>query len=129
MPFRPSRAVRCPPLKLTPLPLTDWKGIYTKYNLEAHTQFDSTFVKAVWIEKTQSYVCDFVRADGTSFKVHCDVLISCIGGFSTPLDKPRGMKGIERFQGPMFHSARWNHAVDLKGKRVGVIGNGCSAAQ
>lgn len=61
--------------------------------------------------------------------VKCDVLVSCIGGFSTPLDKPHGMKGIERFEGTSFHSARWRHDVDLKGKRVGVIGNGCSAAQ
>jgi 4-hydroxyacetophenone monooxygenase len=36
---------------------------------------------------------------------------------------------MESFAGPLFHSARWDHSVDLKGKRVAVIGTGASAAQ
>lgn len=39
------------------------------------------------------------------------------------------LKGIETFKGEMFHSARWNHDYDLKGKRVAVIGTGASAIQ
>lgn len=39
------------------------------------------------------------------------------------------LKGIESFQGEMFHSARWNHDYDLTGKRVAVIGTGASAIQ
>ena len=37
--------------------------------------------------------------------------------------------GKDSFQGPIFHSAEWQHDVDLAGKRVAVIGNGPSAAQ
>lgn len=37
--------------------------------------------------------------------------------------------GAESFQGPMFHSGHWDHSVSYEGKRVGVIGSGCSAAQ
>jgi cation diffusion facilitator CzcD-associated flavoprotein CzcO len=37
--------------------------------------------------------------------------------------------GMETFKGEMFHSARWNHNYDYQGKRMAVIGNGCSAAQ
>lgn len=37
--------------------------------------------------------------------------------------------GAKRFQGPAFHSAHWNHGVDLRGKRVAVIGSGASAVQ
>lgn len=40
---------------------------------------------------------------------------------------PKDVPGKENFRGPVFHSARWRHDVDLKGKRVAVIGNGCSA--
>jgi cation diffusion facilitator CzcD-associated flavoprotein CzcO len=36
---------------------------------------------------------------------------------------------MENFKGAMFHTARWNHSVSYKNKRVAVIGNGCSAAQ
>ena len=39
------------------------------------------------------------------------------------------LPGADRFTGPIFHSARWDHTVDLKGKRVAVIGTGASAAQ
>ena len=37
--------------------------------------------------------------------------------------------GIDGFQGEIFHSARWNHDVDLRGKRVAVIGTGASSIQ
>ena len=39
------------------------------------------------------------------------------------------LSGIEIFQGTIFHSARWNHATELAGKRVAVIGTGASAVQ
>lgn len=37
--------------------------------------------------------------------------------------------GAESFQGAKFHTAQWDHSISYKGKRVGVIGSGCSAAQ
>lgn len=39
------------------------------------------------------------------------------------------IKGAESFTGPLFHSGHWDHSVAIEGKRVGVIGSGCSAAQ
>ena len=37
--------------------------------------------------------------------------------------------GLESFEGPLFHSARWDHDIDLTGKRVAVVGTGASAVQ
>lgn len=37
--------------------------------------------------------------------------------------------GLEDFSGDCFHTARWDHSVDLKGKRIGIIGTGSTAAQ
>jgi cation diffusion facilitator CzcD-associated flavoprotein CzcO len=37
--------------------------------------------------------------------------------------------GLESFEGPAFHTARWRDDVDLTGKRVAVVGTGCSAIQ
>lgn len=37
--------------------------------------------------------------------------------------------GLDRFEGAKFHSARWDHTVDLAGKRVGIIGTGSTSAQ
>ena len=39
------------------------------------------------------------------------------------------LPGLDDFAGPWFHSARWDHDVDLRGKRVAVIGTGASAMQ
>ncbi len=39
------------------------------------------------------------------------------------------VEGLENFAGAAFHSARWDHGVELAGKRVGVIGTGSSAIQ
>jgi len=39
------------------------------------------------------------------------------------------LEGLDRFTGPAFHSAQWDHSVDLRGKRVAVIGTGASAIQ
>ena len=39
------------------------------------------------------------------------------------------LEGLDRFAGPAFHSAQWDHSVDLRGKRVAVIGTGASAIQ
>ena len=39
------------------------------------------------------------------------------------------IEGAKTFKGPKFHSGQWNHSVAYEGKRVGVIGSGCSAAQ
>lgn len=39
------------------------------------------------------------------------------------------IRGLNDFKGAMFHTARWDHSVDLAGKRVGIIGTGSTACQ
>ncbi len=49
-------------------------------------------------------------------------------GVLTQPKKPE-IPGIESFQGVTMHTARWNHEIDLRGKRVAIIGTGASALQ
>jgi cation diffusion facilitator CzcD-associated flavoprotein CzcO len=56
-----------------------------------------------------------------------DVLLTACGQLSVPQTPP--IAGLDDFEGPAFHTARWRHDVDLAGKRVAVIGTGCSAIQ
>ncbi|GIR37120.1 MAG: hypothetical protein CM15mP49_25050 [Actinomycetota bacterium] len=37
--------------------------------------------------------------------------------------------GLDTFEGPMFHTARWDHDIDIAGKRIGLIGTGSSGVQ
>jgi cation diffusion facilitator CzcD-associated flavoprotein CzcO len=61
------------------------------------------------------------------FHYVCKLFCSAVGGLSVP--KECDIPGNENFKGPLFHSARWDWSVDLKGKDVIVVGNGCSATQ
>jgi cation diffusion facilitator CzcD-associated flavoprotein CzcO len=77
---------------------------------------------ARWDEERDKWVLQ------TSAGEHeADVLVTACGQLSEP--KQPAILGLEDFQGPAFHTARWRHDVELSGKRVGVIGTGCSAIQ
>jgi len=56
-----------------------------------------------------------------------EVLITACGQLSVPTVPP--IPGLENFDGPAFHTAEWRHDVELDGKRVAVVGTGCSAIQ
>lgn len=88
-------------------------GVEPRYGVEVT---DASFVDGRWLVTT---------AVGETLEA--DVLIPAVGQLSRPAmpDLP----GLDTFTGPAFHSARWDHDVDLTGKRVGVIGTGASAAQ
>jgi cation diffusion facilitator CzcD-associated flavoprotein CzcO len=56
-----------------------------------------------------------------------DVLVTACGQLSVP--KFPKLAGIDAFAGPAFHTAEWRHDVELDGRRVAMIGTGCSAIQ
>lgn len=56
-----------------------------------------------------------------------NIVIPAVGALCEPALPD--IKGIGDFEGEIFHSSRWNHDVDLTGKRVAVIGTGASSIQ
>lgn len=76
-----------------------------------------------WSETDSTWTA--TAADGRRFTA--DTLVIATGQLHQP-HYPE-IPGLDRFAGPTFHSARWDHSVDLTGKRVAVIGNGASAVQ
>ncbi|KAH0827152.1 hypothetical protein J3R83DRAFT_4842 [Lanmaoa asiatica] len=62
---------------------------------------------------------------GQTTQAEAEIVVSAVGAFTSPLF-PKNVTGAENFRGPLWHSFHWRHDVDLKNKRVGVIGNGCS---
>jgi len=61
------------------------------------------------------------------FVVSADILIAANGALNQP--RLPEIPGRERFNGVQFHSSQWNTEIDLKNKRVAVVGNGSSAIQ
>jgi 4-hydroxyacetophenone monooxygenase len=87
-----------------------------------------TEVTAVQLdEPTMTWTVELLTADGTEERIEVEAVVSAVGQLNRP-NLP-DIPGVERFEGPAFHSARWDHDVDLAGKRVAVIGTGASAAQ
>jgi cation diffusion facilitator CzcD-associated flavoprotein CzcO len=56
-----------------------------------------------------------------------DVVLTACGQLSVPTVP--ALPGLDSFAGPAFHTARWRHDIDLTGRRVAVVGTGCSAIQ
>jgi cation diffusion facilitator CzcD-associated flavoprotein CzcO len=63
----------------------------------------------------------------TAGEHQADVLLTACGQLSVPSVPP--IHGLDSFAGPAFHTAQWRHDVDLAGRRVAVVGTGCSAIQ
>ena len=71
--------------------------------------------------------CSWNLTTAAGETIRTDVVISAVGQLSRP-SIPH-LPGIDTFEGPAFHSAEWDHSVDLRGKRVAVLGTGASAIQ
>jgi cation diffusion facilitator CzcD-associated flavoprotein CzcO len=88
-----------------------------------HVRFGCEVVAATFAEDAGSWTLEL--ADGERLVV--DVLICATGQLSRP--KLPDVPGRDTFGGPQFHSAEWDHDVDLADKRVVVVGGGASAIQ
>jgi cation diffusion facilitator CzcD-associated flavoprotein CzcO len=89
--------------------------------------FDTAMADAAWDEGAQRWTVRTSGSGGEEHTVTSTTLIVGAGGLSEP--KLPDIEGIDDFGGHTFHSARWDHDVDLAGKRIAVIGTGASAIQ
>jgi cation diffusion facilitator CzcD-associated flavoprotein CzcO len=92
-----------------------------KYKIKPHIKFNTEVIKAEFDSKESLW--DVFISDGNIYKTK--TLVSGLGQLNKPT-KPL-FEGSDKFKGPSFHSAEWDHSCDLKGKKVGVIGTGPSA--
>lgn len=89
----------------------------------AHIRFGTHVDRAHWDDAEMRW--HVFSKDGQEFVTQ--YLISGAGGLHVPLIPD--FEGLDQFGGAAFHSAQWDHSVDLTGKRVAVIGTGASAIQ
>jgi cation diffusion facilitator CzcD-associated flavoprotein CzcO len=99
------------------------KGVTDKYGLRRYVRFNSRVDRAHWDDDDQTW---HVFTD-TGQEYVAQFLVSGAGGLHIPLIPD--IEGIDEFRGDTFHSAQWDHDVDLTAKRVAVIGTGASAIQ
>lgn len=97
-----------------------------EFRIRPKIRFNCEVVGARWDVADKIWRVTLREREGlTEFAV--PILVSAIGQFGLPA-KPT-FRGIERFSGPVFHSAEWPRGLDLTGKRLALIGTGASAMQ
>jgi len=99
------------------------KGVTEKYGLRRYIVFNSLVDRAYWDDDENRW--HVFTTDGREYVAQ--FLISGAGALHIP-SLPE-IEGRDEFRGPAFHSAQWDHTVDLTGKKVAVIGTGASAIQ
>jgi 4-hydroxyacetophenone monooxygenase len=99
----------------------------TAYGTRDKIRFRTEVVAARFDDRTNRWTVQTRDADGREEVLEADAVISAVGQLNRP--KLPAIPGLDTFRGPLFHSARWQHAHSLEGKRVAVIGAGASAFQ
>lgn len=99
------------------------KGVADKHQLRRNVRFGTQVDRAHWDETERRW--HIFDTDGQEYIAQ--FLVSGAGGLHIPSipDVP----GSDQFAGATFHSAQWDHSVDITGKRVAIIGTGASAIQ
>ena len=98
-----------------------------KYGVRDKIRFGCEVTAAAFDEATALWRVEWRDPAGQAHAGHARALVSAVGLLGRPAIP--ALPGLAAFQGPVFHSAQWNHDVALKGRRVAVIGNGASAIQ
>jgi cation diffusion facilitator CzcD-associated flavoprotein CzcO len=115
----------------------DWSRIYPlqpeifanieamvgRHGLAPHIRLNAELLGAHWDDQDLVWRLDVRGGEA----VTADVVITAWGQLNRP--STQGIAGVADFAGDWFHSARWDHAVPLQGRRIASVGNGPSAAQ
>lgn len=96
-----------------------------RFDVRPRIRFGCEVQQARFDEAARSWTVGIEDCDGRADLV-VDFVISAVGAFNQPKFPP--IEGIDAFRGPRFHTARWPK-IDLRGKRVAIVGNGASAMQ
>jgi cyclohexanone monooxygenase len=99
------------------------QSLAERFGFYEHCLFHTTVEATDWDAATERWV---VRTDrGDAMRARFVILAN--GILTSP--KLARIPGMETFEGIAFHTSRWDHSVDLTGKRVGIIGTGATAVQ
>lgn len=115
---------------------TDWSRVYApgrelkayaeycvdRFDLRSRIRLQTTVAALTWDERR--HLWHVATETGTTT---ARFVVSATGILTKP--KPPDIPGLETFAGTVMHTARWDHDIDLAGKRVALIGTGASAVQ
>ena len=97
-----------------------------EFEVRPNVRFGTEVCGAEWLDETQQWRVN-VRDERGEHTLVADVLVSAIGLLHVP--RVPHVPGMESFEGPIVHPSRWPDDLDLRGKRVAVVGTGATAMQ
>lgn len=104
-----------------------FQRVMDKYDVGPHIEWETEVTEAHWDDDAATWTVHTRGVDGAESTLHARAVISAVG----QLDRPflPTITGRDSFAGKAFHSAEWDHSVDLRGRRVAMIGAGASGFQ
>lgn len=100
--------------------------VMAKHDLNHRVRWNTEVLGAEWDDSDGMWTVRLRSADGDS-TLRARAVITAVGQLNRP-HVPE-FDGADTFEGPAFHSAAWDHSVDLTGKRVALVGAGASGFQ
>jgi hypothetical protein len=101
--------------------------VMERHSITEHVRFNTEVLAAAWDDETGEWAVTVRDAGGNSEVLRARAVISAVGQLNQPFVPE--LPGAESFTGPSFHTARWDHSVDLAGKNVVMIGAGATGFQ
>ncbi|MDT5222146.1 MAG: hypothetical protein QOF15_4251, partial [Mycobacterium sp.] len=102
------------------------ESVVDDFGLGRHLMLGTTVRSACWRADSRNWGLLLDRGTTTE-TLTVDVVVCAVGLFG--LTRLPDIAGLSDFGGSLMHTARWDHGVDLTGKRVAVIGTGASGVQ
>ncbi len=104
-----------------------FESVMDKHGIGDHVRWETEVLGATWDDGSATWSVRTRAADGSEEVLTARAVISAVGQLNRP--NVPAIDGADTFAGPAFHSARWDHDVDLTGRRVAMIGAGASGFQ
>jgi 4-hydroxyacetophenone monooxygenase len=101
--------------------------VMDKHSLGDHVRWQTEVAAAEWDDEDGAWAVTVRQPDEGLSTMRARAIITAVGQLNRP-HIPE-FEGAATFRGPSFHSAAWDHSVDLAGKRVALIGAGASGFQ
>ncbi|MHC3001228.1 flavin-containing monooxygenase [Gordonia sp. GN26] len=102
-------------------------SVVDKYGLREHIRLNTEVVSATWSEGDQRWQVVIRDAAGKTSTRSARAVVSALGMLNAP--NIPDVPGLDSFAGTVVHTAQWDPALDLTGKKVIVLGTGCTSVQ
>jgi 4-hydroxyacetophenone monooxygenase len=90
-------------------------------------QFNTEVLSAAFDEDNKRWKLRLRRGSGAIETLETNVVVAAVGQLNRP--KLPDIPGLSAFKGASFHSSQWRHDIDLRNRKVGIVGTGASAFQ